>query len=548
MNVPENDLSTANTIGAVFFATARRYPERTFLSDGTRDITFEQADLLVDRICGKLLARGLKRHDRLALLLPNSPEWVLFMLACARIGILVVTVNSRSKAEELAYVLAKSRANALVMVDRYWNIDYCTLLAQTIPGFSLASTGARNEVKLPQLEHVLVFDGSAADFGLDRLLKDAAARPEALGQARAAVQAADPALTVFTSGTTGYPKGAVHSHVFLANARNFAREMHMEDGAVILGHMPFFHVAGLVTAVFPAVLNGCTLITMSQWQPQAAARLIAERRVAFFGGIPTHFIDLAEIVARDRLDTSCLKAAWIGGSTVSPEIARRAKKVLGLKALQAAYGMTETSGCTVLTRFDDPVEMACEGKGVPIGDFEVRVVNPDTGEPRAARVDGEVWVRGHIVMDEYLEDPEETMKVMTGEGWFRTGDLGQFDADGYLKITGRLKDMFIVGGNNVYPAEVERCLDRVPGVRQAVVVGVPDARLGEVGYAFIERDGAAEVSADELLSFAKCYLADYKVPRHIVFVDGFPMTGTRKIQRHALVADARARLEGAQAA
>lgn len=535
-----------STIGAVLAETTSRYPDRVFLSDDGREITFRDASTQVDEICRALLARGLKRHDRLALWLPNSPEWVLFTLACARLGILVVTVNTRNKAEETAYVLAKSQANALVMVDRYWNIDYCALLAEAIPSFSAANTQARNAAALSHLEHVIVLDGALPDLGLKRLGAAPAVSDETLAEAQAAVVPSDPAITIFTSGTTGYPKGAVHSHIFLRNALNVAREMHVEPGDVILGHMPFYHVAALVTALFPALLIGCTLVTVSHWQPAAVAHLIAERRINIFGGIPTHFIDLSEIVERERLDTSCLKSAWIGGANVSSEVAKRAKEVLCLDALQVAYGMTETSGCTTLSRFEDPLELACEGKGLPIGDFEVQVVNPDTGVVRSTEENGEIWVRGHIVMDQYLEDLDETAKMTTTDGWLRTGDLGRFDENGYLKITGRLKDMFIVGGNNVYPAEVERCLHLLHGVRQAVVVGVPDVRLGEVGYAFIECDGSVDLGAEQIVSFAKRHLADYKVPRHIAFVEDFPMTGSRKIQRHTLVADAVNRLRDAQ--
>ncbi|MGQ7937540.1 class I adenylate-forming enzyme family protein [Paraburkholderia sp. D1E] len=535
------------TIGAALAGTTGRYPDRVFLSDGDRALTFREASAQIDQICRALLACGLKRHDRLALWLPNSPEWVLLALACARLGILVVTVNTRNKAEETAYVLAKSRVNAVVMVDRYWNIDYCALLAQAIPSFSATNRLARNAAALPHLDHVIVLDGATPDLGISRWVGGVTAvGDDVLAQAQASVLPSDPAITVFTSGTTGYPKGAVHSHIFLLNALNVAREMHMEPGDVILGHMPFFHVAALVTALFPALLIGCTLVTVAHWQPETVAHLIAERRVSIFGGIPTHFIDLAEIVERERLDTSCLKSAWIGGANVSSEVARRAKQVLGLDALQAAYGMTETSGCTVLSRFEDPLDVTCDGKGVPVGEFEVQVVDPDTGAARPTGESGEIWVRGHIVMDQYLDDLEETAKAITKDGWFRTGDLGRFDEKGYLKITGRLKDMFIVGGNNVYPAEVERCLHLLCGVRQAVVVGVPDVRLGEVGYAFIESDGSVDLTAEQIVSFAKRHLADYKVPRHVAFVEEFPMTGSRKIQRHTLVVDAANRLRNAQ--
>lgn len=535
------------TVGDALSRTVGRFPDRTFLTDGNRELTFRQVSDRIDRICSALLALGLRRHDRLALWLPNSPEWVLIALACARLGILVVTVSTRNKAEETAYILSKSRANALFMLDRYWDIDYRDLLAQAIPSFSTGDGSVRDPGALPHLEHIVMLDGASADFGLP----DWTARFEddhaALAEAQGVVQASDPLLAIFTSGTTGFPKGAVHSHIFLRNAENVARGMQIEAGDVILGHMPFHHVAGLVTALFPAMLVGCTLVTVAHWQPDAVARLISDRRVNIFGGIPTHFIDLADAVARASLDTSCLKSAWIGGASISPDVARRTSDILRLDALLAAYGMTETTGCTTLSRFDDPLEMACEGKGVPVGDFEVKVVDPRSGAQRGAEEDGEIWVRGHIVMAEYLEDPEETANAMTGDGWFRTGDLGRLDSRGYLRITGRLKEMFIVGGSNVYPAEVERCLQQMPGVRQAAVVGVPEPRLGEVGFAFVEPDGSASIGHEDVIRFARARLADYKVPRHVAFVTAFPMTGTHKIQRHILVSDAIKRLDKAAA-
>lgn len=514
-----------STIGQAFAKTAASFPDRIFVTDGERQISFREAVDRIDRICGALLALGMQRHDRLALLLPNTPEWVFIALACARLGILLIPINTRSKAEEINYVLGRSRAKALVMVERFWDIDYRTLLA----------TGT---AALPCLKHRIPLDGEAPDLGVRAWTDHAPFAPEAITRAQMAVIPKDPALTIFTSGTTGFPKGAVHGHAVLRNAANMARMMHIEPGDVILGHMPFYHIAGLITALLPAVLKGCTLVTVAHWQADAVARLIADRRVNIFGGIPTHFIDLADAVVNGAPALTCLKSAWIGGAAISPEIARRAKTVLQLDSLMAAYGMSETSGCTTLSRFEDPVEVAVEGKGIPVGDFEVKVIAPASGMPCPVGEVGEIWVRGHIVMQGYLDDPEATTEIMTDDGWLKSGDLGQFDASGYLKITGRLKEMFIVGGSNVYPAEIERCLDMIPGVRQAIVVGVPDKRLGEVGFAFIQRMEHAATTKDDILFFARRHLADYKVPRHLAFVEGFPMTGTRKVQRHVLVADA----------
>lgn len=527
------------TIGSEFESSARQFPDRVFLSDGSAALTFRDAWLASGKIAGSLLALGLRRHDRLALWLPNSPQWVLVALACARLGILVVTVNTRNKADETAYILARSKAKALVMVDRYWGIDYCELLSATLRDFDGNRIDVQGNPFLPSLEKIIVLDGSAPDFAIAAKIGAYCVRDDILREAEATVEVADPAVAVFTSGTTGYPKGAVHSHRILRNCRNIAAAMHIEAGDVILGHMPFYHIAGLCTEMFPAMLLGSRLLTVAHWQPDVVARMIADEKVNIFGGIPTHFIDLADAVEAAGLDTSCLKSAWIGGATVTPEIARRAKGILKLTALQSVYGMTETTSTTVLSQFDDPIEIVCENKGKPIGDFEVAVVDPETARPLPARENGEIWVRGHLVMDGYLDDAEATAEVMTADGWFRTGDIGQFDAEGYLRITGRLKDMFIVGGTNAYPAEIERCLQSIEGVRQAVVVGVPHPRLGEVGFAFVERGEASDISDLDVIAFARARLADYKVPRYVEFVTQFPLTSTNKIQRHLLASEAR---------
>jgi fatty-acyl-CoA synthase len=244
---------------------------------------------------------------------------------------------------------------------------------------------------------------------------------------------------------------------------------------------------------------------------------------------------------------SCLKSAWIGGAPVTPDVALAAKQELGLQALQAVYGMTETTAATVFSEFDAPLEVLCENKGRPIGEFEVAVVDPASGRALGTDEVGEVRVRGHIVMQGYYRNPLATAEAITPDGWFRTGDLGVIDAQGYLKITGRLKEMFIVGGSNAYPAEIERIVQGLPEVKQAVVVGVPDRRLGEVGFAFVQLHDGQSIAREALVSRCRAAMADYKVPRHVQFVDDFPRTTTGKIQRFVLQQQAREQL-AAQAA
>jgi fatty-acyl-CoA synthase len=535
-----------DTLGGLLRSAAARLPDRCFVVDGERRLTFAETDRQVDTLASALLARGVGHGDPVALWLPNSAEWLLVALATFRIGAVLVPLNTRYKPTEAEQVLRASRAKVLVLTDHRWNVDYYGAACDIIPELGGSSPGGLTSQKLPHLQHV-VAAAAANRLPGTTALEDLLREPvdaDAVRAAEQSVRTDDTTLVVYTSGTTGSPKGAMHSHVLIRNCRNIAREMHIEDGDRVLGHMPLYHIAGFCTAFVPSLLQGCTYFSVAHWDPDSVAALIEAERVTVFGGIPTHFIDLADSLTRTPRDTSCLKSAWIGGASVTPVVAARAKQVLQLDALIAVYGMTETTSTTVMSKFEDPIELVCENKGLPVGEFEVAVVDPETGRPRPTGQPGEVRVRGHIVTQGYYHAPEATASAITEDGWFKTGDLGVFDERGYLKIVGRLKDMFIVGGTNAYPAEIEKQLEGLPGVRQAVVVGVPHERLGEVGYAFVQPTDGTAPSADELLAACRTQLADYKVPRYVEFVETFPMTSTGKLERHRLAAEAADRVTG----
>lgn len=528
------------TLGHALRTAAGRWPDRLFVVDGERRLTFRDTDRQVDALANALLARGVRRGDPVAVWLPNSADWLLVALACFRLGAVLVPLNTRYKQREAEQVLQQSRAKVLVLTDNRWSVDYYGMVCGMAPELPHSAPDRLSSASLPDLRSLISASASAPLPGTSALedLLEEPVDTDVLLKAEAAVVQSDTAVVVYTSGTTGYPKGAMHSHVLVVNCLDIARAMHIESGDRVLGHMPLYHIAGFCTAFVPSILMGCTYYAVAHWKPDDVADLVANARISIFGGIPTHFLDLAESLTRRPRDTSCLKSAWIGGATVTPDIARSSREILQLDALQAVYGMTETTSTTTLSRFEDPLDVVCENKGVVVGDFEVAVVDPESGEPRRVGEPGEVRVRGHVVMQGYYRDPEATAVAVTPDGWFRTGDLGVFDDAGYLKIVGRLKDMFIVGGTNAYPAEIERYLQSQPGVRQAIVVGVADRRLGEVGYAFIQPVEGASLRESDVLEACRRELADYKVPRYVQITDEFPTTSTGKIQRHALARDA----------
>jgi len=538
----EHDWSTL-TIGEALRGTARRFPDRAALVGMGTTVSFAELDRAADEVAHGLRALGVARGDQVALWLTNCPEWVVCWMACSRLGAVLVPINTRFKPDEVEYILSQSDARVLIAMDRYWDIDYLGMIRAMVPELAAATPGSLTSARFPELRAVVLW-GELESPGTTQLaaLRRTGAARMAAGDTLAPVDADDPVIIVYTSGTTGHPKGAMHGHIVLRNAANIARVMHIEPGDVLLGHMPLYHVAGAFTACIPTVLLGCTLVTMPQWSPDEALEIIERERVTIFGGIPTHFIDCLDAIRRRPRDVSCLKSAWIGGAPVTPDVAMASKTELGLRALQAVYGMTETTAATVFSEFDAPLEVLCDNKGRPIGDFEVIVADPIQGHPLPVGAVGEVRVRGHIVMKGYYRNPKATAEVITADGWFRTGDLGVFDEAGYLKITGRLKEMFIVGGSNAYPAEIERLLQGIGEVKQAVVVGVPHHRLGEVGYAFVQLHEGATLSAEALVALARPMMADYKVPRHVSFVDEFPRTTTGKIQRFVLQKQARERI------
>jgi fatty-acyl-CoA synthase len=538
----------ALTIGEALRQTAQRDPDRTALVGMGARMSFAQLDRAADEVAHGLRALGVARGDQVALWLTNSPDWVVCWMACTRIGAVLVPVNTRFKLEEVAYILRQSDARVLIAMDAYWGIDFLSMIDTFVPGLHDAQPGRLQSPGLPELRAVVLWNSVQAP-GTTHLnaLRAEGARRMAAGEQLPAADPNDAVIIVYTSGTTGHPKGAMHGHIVMRNAANVARVMHIEPGDVILGHMPFYHVAGAFTEVIPTILLGCTLVTLPHWVPDEALETIERERVTIFGGIPTHFIDCLDAIRRHPRDVSCLKSAWIGGAPVTPDVALAAKQELGLQALQAVYGMTETTAATVFSEFDAPLEVLCENKGRPIGEFEVAVVDPASGRALGTDEVGEVRVRGHIVMQGYYRNPLATAEAITPDGWFRTGDLGVIDAQGYLKITGRLKEMFIVGGSNAYPAEIERIVQGLPEVKQAVVVGVPDRRLGEVGFAFVQLHDGQSIAREALVSRCRAVMADYKVPRHVQFVEDFPRTTTGKIQRFVLQQQAREQL-AAQAA
>lgn len=532
------------TVGAALRRSAKLFADLEFVKCRDRVSSFSEIDADVDRLAASLLSLGLSRGDHVAVWLTNSREWILSFLACARIGAVVVPINTRYTAAEAGYILAQSDSRALIMTRRMWGNDYWAMLCDVAPSLKGAVSSELSAAELPQLKRVIAVGDGAPDcaLGFDQLCAGPASAGLPLAAAEHAVTPDDPLIIVYTSGTTGKPKGAMHNHHVIRQATRVGLRLGLEAGGRALGHLPLYHVAGLYMSFVPALTLGGCYVAMSQWDTAHAIELLEHERISCFGGIPTHFVDLANHPALDARRLPALKSAWIGGAPVMQSTFGRFIQALGLQQLMSTYGMTENTISTTFNLRGDPIDVCCQNLAPILGPSEVRIVDPATGIEVAPGDVGEVQCRGETVMIGYYRNPEATRETITSEGWLRTGDLGTLTSDGYLSITGRLKEMFKSGGSNVYPVEIEQHLARHPAVRIAAVVGIPDERLGEVGFAFVELLEGTRFTIDDLRQHCRGALADYKVPRFVCQVDALPRTSTAKIQRSALPGLAQAEL------
>ena len=520
------DPGPALTLGRMLDRTAERYPDREAVVFRAERVTYRDLKRRADDFARGLLALGLGPGDHVVVWMPNCVEWNVAALGIAKIGAVTVTCNSRYKALEVDYVLRQSEARALVMVDRFAaaSVDYLEILEEVRAGrrgpsplHHVIVLGERRPADAVGFAEVERGGRSSSGRGLDTI----AVRPD------------DPVAMLYTSGTTGEPKGCLLSHGNVYFKTRVYVDLHRwtaEDRYLV--PVPYFHIFGSMGGIAANCLVGSTQVVMDMFDPLEAMRLIEAERVTIFSGVPTMFITILGHPALGRHDLRSLRTGSIGAAPVPVEIMRRIidpERGLGMDAL-VVYGLTEATGGTHWTRSGDPIEKRVATVGLATDDIEDRVVDPTTGVPRGPGEEGELCVKGPTLMLGYYNKPEATAQKIR-DGWLHTGDMAVKDADGYVRITGRLTDMIIVGGFNTYPAEIEDFLLRHPKVLDVSIVGVPDEIMGEAVMAFvIPRDGHA-LSAEEVQAFARGKIANFKVPKYVEIVDRFPLTGSGKVQK-----------------
>jgi len=510
------------TIPAVAAATAERFGERPAIVDGGTRLTYAEVHDAARTFGAALVEAGIEPGDRVAIWAPNSAEWVVALLGLWHAGAAVVPVNTRFKGAEATDILARSRARALITVTDFLGTDYVAVLRAT-------------GVDLPELGTIVVARGPASVgtvpwAGFLEKATDAA-RAE-VDRRVAAVTDDDISDILFTSGTTGVPKGVVQTHArTLRVATDWVVMSGLRDGDRYLMVNPYFHMFGLKAGILASVVAGATMLPEPVFDVDRVLQRVADERITVLPGPPTLYQSILDHPQRGKYDLSSLRVAVTGAADIPVDLIRRVVHELPFRAVITGYGLTEAGTATATSPADD-VETIAATVGRPRPGFELRIV--EHGKDVAAGAPGEVLLRGGSVMSHYLDDREATAQTLSADGWLRTGDLGVLDEAGNLRIVGRVKDMFIVGGFNAYPAEIENLLLEHPDIQQTAVIGVPDERLGEVGMAFVVLRPNSTTSADDITSWSRERMANYKVPRRVEVVGELPVNATGKVVKDVL--------------
>jgi fatty-acyl-CoA synthase len=526
------------TIGAMLRETARRFPDHDaliFPQAGVR-LTWAEFDRAVDRVARGLLAIRLGRGDRFGVWSTNWPQWVLLQFAAARAGVILVTINPAFRSSELQYTLAQSEVRGLALIERYRSSAYFDILREVCPEVDTAPPGQIQSARFPYLRWVVRINGREQAGMLAWEDLEAAGEtipPERLEEAGRHLLPTDPINLQYTSGTTGAPKGALLSHRnLLLNAFYAAGRQRLEASDRICIPVPLYHCFGCVLGTMCAAVSGAAMVFPNEsFDAEATLRAIEAERCTAIYGVPTMFIAELEHPTFRQRDLSSLRTGIMAGSPCPIEIMRRVADEMGAREITIAYGQTEASPLITMTQTDDPIEKRVGTVGRPFPGIEVRIVDPVSGAILGDECSGELCCRGHDVMLGYYNMPEATAKAIDAEGWLHTGDLALRQPGGYFRITGRIKEMIIRGGENIAPREIEELLYQHPKVEQVAVVGVPDPKFGEEVLASIKLRAGETSTVDEIRDYCRARMAHFKSPRYVRFVDSFPTTVTGKVQK-----------------
>jgi fatty-acyl-CoA synthase len=509
-----------DTIGANLEQTVARVPDSEALVSCHQGVRFTYAELnhAVDRLATGMLRAGLEQGDRVGVWSPNRAEWTLTQFATAKLGVILVNINPSYRTSELEYALGQSGCRWVIAAPELKGSSFVDMVAEVRP-----SLGA--------LERAIFFETPEWDE-----LANETADPDGLRRAAADLDCDDPINIQYTSGTTGFPKGATLTHHnILNNARIGAGGLNYTEADRVCIPVPLYHCFGMVMGNLGSTTHGaCIVYPAETFEPEATLRACAQERCTSLYGVPTMFIAQLDHPAFASFDLESLRTGIMAGSPCPIEVMKRVASDMGIHEIAIAFGMTETSPVSTQTRVDDTLERRCSTVGQVMPHTEIKIVDPTTARAQPIGEPGEFLARGYLVMRGYWNDPERTAEAIDESGWMHTGDIATMDEDGYVRIVGRIKDMIIRGGENVYPREIEEFLYTHPEIADVQVIGVPDERYGEELMAWVVPRSGAELNEDTVKEFCRGRIAHFKVPRYIKFVDEFPMTVTGKVQKYKM--------------
>jgi fatty-acyl-CoA synthase len=528
------------TIGGFFDRVAEKYPDSQALILRHQGVEWTYAELQrrVDQLAAGLLALGIVPGDRVGIWGPNSAEWVLTQLATAKLGAIMVCINPSYRLYELEYALNKVECKALITDESFKTSDYLGMLNTLAPELECCEPGALASTKLPKLKHVIRM-GSSSSAGMHNFDQVCELATDADRAALVGLQTQlkpDDAINIqFTSGTTGNPKGATLSHCNILNNGYLTGEaMRLTPADKLCIPVPLYHCFGMVLAVLACVSHGATMVFPSEaFDPQQTLQTVQDERCTALHGVPTMFITELDHPNFSSFDLSSLRTGIMAGAPCPIEVMKRVISEMHMRDILIAYGQTELSPINNITLPDDSLERRTETVGRAMPWVEIKVID-EAGHVVPVGEKGEICTRGYSVMQGYWNDPEKTAETIDAAGWLHSGDIATMDACGYVRIVGRIKDMIIRGGENVYPREVEEFLYQHPAISEVQVFGIPDKKMGEEVCAWVQLNEGATLSADDIKAFCKDQITHVKIPRHIRFVSEYPMTVTGKIQKFVM--------------
>ncbi len=518
-------------------------PREALYHDGKR-WTFDQLKEDVDRVARGLIALGVLPGEKVSLWMPNRPEWIQVLFAVAKVGAVLVPVNTRFRTADLEYVVRQSDTATLITVDRSGPVDYLSMVRELCPELETGDPNALRPETFPELKRVIVL-GDASYSGVigwtqmlsgaeDVLQRDLETRQQQ-------VDPDGPALIMYTSGTTGFPKGVVQGHWIQRNISDQANRMGITSRDVVLMYLPLFHAFGLYEGPLMCTMSGARMVLTTLFDPGESLKLIERERATVLHGFDTHFQGLVSHPDCQSTDRSSLRTGLLAvGMASSEAVARRTQAELCPTV--TGWGMTEVGVGACLSFLDSSEDDRCTGSGFPLPGYEFKVINPENGTDLQAGEMGELCVRAYATTPGYYKKPEETARAIDAEGWLHTGDVASIRDDGFVSFSGRYKELLKVGGENVDPVEVEALLLDHPAIQNAQIVGVPDERLSEVACACLVVTGEGPVSSDEIIEFCRGKLASFKLPRYVLFMQQYPMTPSGKVQKFKLREQAEAEL------